>query len=60
MPKLYKVPEAAALLSLSPKTVWKMIYARELTCTRINRAVRIPASAIEELIEAGTTPALVA
>ncbi len=60
MPKLYKVPEAAVLLSLSPKTVWKLIYARELTCTRINRSVRVPEQAIAELIEAGTTPARVA
>ena len=59
--KLYTIPETAQLLSLSPKTIWKMIYSRELTCVRPRpRSVRIPASAIEELIEAGTTPARVA
>jgi excisionase family DNA binding protein len=61
MPKLYTVQEAATLLSLSPKTIWKMVYARELACTRPRpRAVRIPANAIEELIEASTIPARVA
>jgi excisionase family DNA binding protein len=59
--KLYTVPEAAALLSLSPKTIWKMCYAREISCVRPRpRSVRIPASAIEEIIEANTTPAKVA
>lgn len=60
MPKLFKIPQAAELLSLSPKTLWKMVGAREITVTRIGRSVRIPADAIERLIEEGTTPARVA
>jgi excisionase family DNA binding protein len=55
--KLHKVPEAAYELNLSSKTVWKMIYAGELTCTRIGRSVRIPEEAIQELIDGGTIPA---
>jgi excisionase family DNA binding protein len=58
--RLCTVRETAAQLGLSTKTVWKMIYARELTCTRIRRAVRVPETAISELIEASTVPAKVA
>jgi excisionase family DNA binding protein len=58
--KLYKVPETADQLGLSTKTIWKMIYAGELTCTRIGRSVRIPEAAIQELIEGGTIPGRVA
>ncbi len=60
MQRLYKVPEAAALINMSAKTMWKMVSAREIDVVRIGRAVRIPAAAIERLIEEGLTPARVA
>ena len=60
MPKLVRIPEAAELLSISPKTLWAYVAARKVDTVRIGRSVRIPMRAIEELIEAGTTPARVA
>ena len=58
--KLYKVPQAAEALNVSPKTIWTWIAARQIEVTRLGRAVRIPEKAITDLIEAGTTPARVA
>ena len=55
--KLLKVPEAAGILALSEKTLWAWILARSITVVRLGRAVRIPMSEIERLIEEGTTPA---
>jgi excisionase family DNA binding protein len=60
MQKLFKVPEAAEVMNVSPKTVWAHIAARRIDVVRIGRAVRIPLHAIERLIEEGTTPARVA
>jgi excisionase family DNA binding protein len=56
--KLLKVPEAAELLALSQKTVWQWIAERRIGVVRLGRAVRIPLSEIERLMEEGTTPAL--
>ena len=38
MPKLVRVPEAAELLSISPKTLWAYVAARKMTL----RSLRIP------------------
>jgi excisionase family DNA binding protein len=56
--KLFKVPEAAELLALSPKTIWQWILERRLGVVRLGRAVRVPLSEIERLVHEGTTPAL--
>jgi excisionase family DNA binding protein len=58
MSRLLRVKEAADLLNLSPKTIWSMVYRRELDVVRIGRSVRIPCAAIEALIERGTVPAV--
>lgn len=55
--KLLKVPEAAGMLALSPKTVWQWIGERRIEVVRLGRAVRVPLSEIERLVEEGTTPA---
>lgn len=60
MPKLVRVPEAAELLSISPKTLWAYVAARKIDTVRIGRSVRIPTESINRLIEEGTTPARVA
>ena len=57
MTKLMKVPEAAELLNISQKAIWAMIYRREIDVVRIGRSVRIPLTAIDELVERGTVPA---
>jgi excisionase family DNA binding protein len=54
--KLLKVPEAAAILALSQKGLWQWIYSRRISVVRLGRAVRVPLSEIERLIEEGTTP----
>lgn len=55
--KLLKVPEAAETLALSQKTVWQWIGERRIGVVRLGRAVRIPLTEIERLMEEGTTPA---
>jgi excisionase family DNA binding protein len=56
--KLISVREAAARLNLRPGTVRLWIRLRRLPSIRVGaRAIRIPADAIEELIERGFTPA---
>jgi excisionase family DNA binding protein len=57
--RLLTVPQAANEMGLSDRTVWAWIYARKLGIVRLGRAVRIPRTAIEDLIEAGTIPAKV-
>lgn len=57
MRQLLKVPEAAARMSISVKTAWKMVYGGKVDVVRIGRSVRIPEDSIDELIEDGTTPA---
>ncbi|MGQ0429063.1 MAG: helix-turn-helix domain-containing protein [Gammaproteobacteria bacterium] len=47
-PLLHSPREAAALLSISTRTCWRMIARGELPIQRIGRSVRIPRSAIEK------------
>ncbi len=58
--KLLTVKESAAQLGLSSRTIWAWIYERKIEIVRLGRAVRIQQSAIDGLIESGTTPARVA
>jgi excisionase family DNA binding protein len=55
--KLLKVPEAAGMLALSQKTIWQWIGNRRIGVVRLGRAVRVPLSEIERLLEEGETPA---
>jgi excisionase family DNA binding protein len=43
----YTVPEAARLLSISTRTVWRMLQRGELKFRRCGRIVRIPGSELE-------------
>ncbi len=56
--RLLRVPEAAEMLALSPKTVWQWIGERRILVVRLGRAVRVPQSEIDRLMEEGTTPAI--
>jgi excisionase family DNA binding protein len=56
--KLLRVDAAAEQLGMSTKWLWKKIGAREVSVVRLGRSVRVPQSALDELIEAGTTPAI--
>jgi excisionase family DNA binding protein len=55
--RLLKVPEGAEELALSEKTVWQWIGQRRIGVVRLGRAVRVPISEIERLVEEGSTPA---
>ena len=55
--RLLTVKQAAEELGLSDRTVWAWVYARKLGVVRLGRCVRIPQSAIEELIQVGSVPA---
>jgi excisionase family DNA binding protein len=56
---LLTVPEAAAELTISDKTLWAWIYSRRITVTRVGgHCVRIPAAEITRLVSEGTIPAL--
>ena len=51
------VKQAASELNVSVHTIRAWIAQRRLGCVRLGRAVRIPASEIERLVERGTVPA---
>jgi excisionase family DNA binding protein len=55
--RLLNVPVAAEMLALSPKTLWQWIGGHRIGVVRLGRAVRIPQSEIDRLMEEGTTPA---
>jgi len=57
--RLLTVKQAAEELGLSDRTVWAWVYAKKLGVVRLGRCVRIPQTAIEELIEVGSVPARV-
>jgi len=55
--KLLTVDEAAAALTLKPKTLRAWIASRRIGYVRIGeRAIRIPAAEIDRLIDEGTIP----
>ena len=56
--ELFRVEPAAAKLGIKPKTLRNWIGGRRIGVHRIGRAVRIPGSEIERILEAGFTPAL--
>jgi excisionase family DNA binding protein len=45
------------MLALSQKTIWQWIGARRIGVVGLGRAVRVPQSEIDRLVEEGTTPA---
>lgn len=58
-PKLYKVKEVAELLNVSVGKIRHDILHRRIEFVKLNGgAVRIPETAIDRLVEAGTVPAL--
>ena len=50
--KLYRVEEAAALLSLGRSKTWEMCSAGDLKVVRIGRAVRVPAEELDRFVAA--------
>ena len=52
------IRETAEELGLSPATIRSWIRQRKIGYVRLGRAVRIPASEIQRLVERGTVPAI--
>jgi excisionase family DNA binding protein len=50
-PKVLTPPQAAALLSISTKTLLKMAAAGELPCFRAGRLWRFPTAALERWLD---------
>jgi excisionase family DNA binding protein len=57
MDKYLKVPQIAAVLNVSPKTVWNWIALHKLSVMRFGRSVRVPDSELRRLEEEGSDPA---
>ena len=47
---MYTVPEAAALMSLGKRTVWRMIHDGEIESVKRGRSRRIPRQAVADYI----------
>ncbi|HEY6343229.1 MAG TPA: helix-turn-helix domain-containing protein [Bryobacteraceae bacterium] len=60
MSKLLDIPTTAERLGVKPSTVRFWIWQRKIEFVKVGRAVRIPESEIERIIERGTIPALAA
>jgi excisionase family DNA binding protein len=58
--KLFRVPAARDYLGgvITESTLRQWIWRRQIESVRVGRAVCIPQSALDELIERNTTPAL--
>jgi excisionase family DNA binding protein len=56
--ELLTVDEAADALSLSKHTVRAWIAARRLGHVRLGRALRVPVSEVNRVVQRGTVPAL--
>lgn len=55
--KLLTIKEAAAALSLSPKTIWAWRGRRQIEFIEIGRSVRVSQSEIDRILTKGTVPA---
>jgi excisionase family DNA binding protein len=51
--RLLTVEEAAVILNTKPRFTRRLVAERRIRFTRVGRYVRIPESAVRELIEAG-------
>jgi excisionase family DNA binding protein len=49
-PRLYKIPEAMRLLSISRSVIYEQIRAGRLKSVRLGRARLVPASAIDDYV----------
>jgi excisionase family DNA binding protein len=54
---LLTIPQAAAVLGLSPKTLWQWRAERRIGIVALGRSVRIAQSELDRLIEEGSLPA---
>lgn len=55
--QLYSVADAATVLGISERTVWSMVYKRELASVRVGHLRKIHKKEIDRYIELKTIPA---
>jgi len=51
----YTVPEAAALLSISPEALYRLVRADDFPAVRVGQKYSVPAAAVSDLLESGTS-----
>lgn len=56
--RLLTVPEAAQVLNVGERFVRRLVAERRITVVHVGRHVRIPESAVDAFIDAGTITAL--
>jgi excisionase family DNA binding protein len=49
--RFYRIPEAAEILGLGRSKTYELVQSGALRTVRVGRAVRVPASAIDEFAE---------
>jgi excisionase family DNA binding protein len=54
---LLSIPQFAQRLGVTPACIRRWILERKITTVKLGRVVRVPASEIERLIDAGLRPA---
>ncbi|MGW4520193.1 helix-turn-helix domain-containing protein [Amycolatopsis sp. NPDC004378] len=54
-PRFYRVGEAAAMLNLSPMTLYRAIQAGEFPAIRVRNRIIVPARAIDDIEQAAVT-----
>jgi excisionase family DNA binding protein len=50
----YTVPEAAALLSISPEALYRLVRREDFPAVRVGQKYSVPAAAVTDLLESGT------
>lgn len=51
----YTVPEAAALLSISPEALYRLVRTEDFPVVRVGQKYSVPAAAVTDLLESGTS-----
>jgi excisionase family DNA binding protein len=49
------VPEAAALLSISPEALYRLVRTDDFPAVRVGQKYSVPAAAVTDLLESGTS-----
>jgi excisionase family DNA binding protein len=57
--QLYSLPEAAGILGVSVATMRSWVWMRKIDVVHVGRSVRVRKDTLEELVNAGSVPALV-
>ena len=56
--QLHRITDFAVMMAISPKTAWSWVAQRRIGVVRLGRAVRVPQSEIDRLLDDGFVPPL--